>query len=104
MNCTPNCLFVSNNWDAVQCLNAPIETIVLNTGEQIDVYNSDIAFDDNVGKTLYGKVKNESLVGLIIKDSNPEDIEEIKVVFGTIFSENYDIIADNETKVYKINK
>lgn len=94
---------IENTKDTNVRLNLPIEAVVLNTGEQIESVDKDLTGDPNFAKTLYGKAKNESRVGLLIDDSNPEDISEIKIVTGRIDdAETMRALVDEKTFTYQI--
>lgn len=94
---------IENTEDTNVRLNSPIKAIVLNTGEQIESFESDMAYDDNFAKTLYGKVKNESFVSLVM-ESDAEDINEIKIITGRIdHGDTAETLADEQTVTYEIN-
>lgn len=75
---------IENTEDMNIRLNSPIEAIVFDTGEQIETFDNDLAYDENFARTLYGEVKNQSMVGIVIQDSDPQDINEIKIITGRI--------------------
>lgn len=94
---------IENTQEINVSLNYPITAIVLDTGEQIDSFESDIALDPNFGKTMYGKSKNQSHVALIM-ESNPEKVSEIKVVTGEIYhADTYDTLAKEQSFVFEMN-
>lgn len=94
---------IENTEDKNIRLNSPIVAVVLNTGEQIDSFEKDFSRDPNFAKTLYGKVKNESMVSLIIEETNPENIEEIKIVTGRVDDDDtMSTLVDEQAVTYEI--
>lgn len=80
----------------------PIKYVVLNTGEQIEVMNNDLAWDKNNGGVFYGKVKKESFFIALIESSKVEDISSIKIVTGNLWDENDDLISSEVEKTYEL--
>ncbi|MFB1052293.1 hypothetical protein [Paraliobacillus sp. JSM ZJ581] len=95
---------IENTEDINVRLNSPIRAIVLNTGEQIETFGNDLAYDDNYARTLYGEVKNESAVSIVIKDSDPKDINEIKIITGRIdHGDTAETLVNEQTITYKLD-
>lgn len=81
----------------------PIEYIVLNTGEQIDVVENDLMNDNNNGGDFYGQVTKQTGISAIIKKSNVEDIETIKLITGEVWEINGDYLVGEIEKTYELN-
>lgn len=93
---------IENKEDTDIRLNSPVDAIVLNTGEQIETFENDLADDHNFARDIHGKVKDESYVGIVIEDSDPEDIDNIKVVTGRIDKDSGETLAEPETISYDL--
>ena len=81
----------------------PIEHVVLNTGEQIDVMMNDFIIDHNNGGDFYGKVTKNSLVSVIMNSTIPKDIESIKLITGEVWDEEYNSLSDKVEVEYSID-
>lgn len=80
----------------------PIEYLVLNTGEQLDVSFNDYIGDINNGGEFYGKVTKNTGISVIMHDSKAEDIESIKLIFGNVWGENDVVYQKDVEKTYDI--
>lgn len=83
-------------------LSYPIRYIVLDTGEQIDVAELDFALDSDNGGEFFGKVIKDTGIATIIKDSESENINKIKLIFGTVYDENYDVRSEKVEIEYEL--
>lgn len=95
-----------NTEDKDLMLNSPIETIVLNTGEQIESFENDLAGNQDHARDIYGNVKDEGTVSLLVEDTDPEDIEEVKVITGNLYegdTEGGGALAEPESETYELD-
>ncbi|MGD6993951.1 hypothetical protein [Sutcliffiella horikoshii] len=81
-------------------INFPIYTLVLNTGEQIEVMNNDIILDQNNGGDFFGKVKKESVIGVIM-ESDPSEVKTVKIITDSIFDKEYNTIVEPKEVTYE---
>lgn len=84
----------------------PIESIVFNTKEQIEISENEIDIGGYSGPpgTIHGKVKDELVTGIIIGKSDPKDIQDIKLVTGRVSDEEGYKLIDSQKAEYELNK
>ncbi len=95
---------IENKGDESARLNSPIDTLVFDTGEQVEGYENGIINDENFARTIYEGVVSESMVAIVIEKSNPEDIKQIDIVTGRIDNDGGGTIAEPEKISYDLNK
>ncbi|MGM8213554.1 hypothetical protein ACLIBH_12325 [Virgibacillus sp. W0430] len=80
----------------------PIEYLVLNTGEQIDVNMNDFLLDPNNGREFFGKVTKDTGISVIIENSNIDEVETIKFITGDVWQIDGDKLIGQVEKTYNI--
>ncbi len=81
-------------------MHSPIDYIVFDTGEQLDVTMNDVALDPDNGGQFFGKVTKESGVFVLIENSNVDDISEIKLITGDVWEADGQQITDKIEKEF----
>lgn len=96
---------IENKGDNSVDLQEPIDSIVFNTKEQVDAHSNTIIPDENSIRTLQGNVKDDSGVGIVIKESEPKDIKSIELITGDIYQEDVrGVLVDSKKVEYELNK
>lgn len=94
---------IENTIDETVDFYWPIEYIVLDTGEQLDVNYNDLMIDNNNGGTLYGKVTQHTGISVLINNSKAEDIKSVKLIFGNVWGEDNKTYQDGAEKTYELD-
>lgn len=95
-------LEVNNTSEDVVAMNKIVDKIVLNTGEQIELFERDMFFEQHLGD-IYGGVAKEVRLAPIF-ESNLDDIETLKFVIEEVYNpETYETIHDTQQSDYTIN-
>lgn len=73
-------------------MNFPIYTIILNTGEQINVSDKD--FISEWGDSdYYSKAKQDDLQSAVPIKSNPDEVTSFRIITDDVFNENIDVVS-----------
>ncbi|MCM2674565.1 hypothetical protein [Alkalicoccobacillus plakortidis] len=83
---------VSNSSDDTINYYMDQATITTNTGEQLE---PDLLSSDHIGGEFIGAVNKSGSVRYLLKDSNPNDVEWVRIIIDGPYDENLDAVGED---------